>query len=96
MKKLQNFIPLIGLLSAGQLAYAEEQAVQLEKMEIVGVTPLQGSGIGIDKVPVPVQKITADQLEQSQSLSLADYMNRYMGSVNINDAQNNPFQPDVQ
>ncbi|WP_198245511.1 TonB-dependent receptor [methane-oxidizing endosymbiont of Gigantopelta aegis] len=96
MKKLQNFIPLIGLLSAGPLAYAEEQAVQLEKMEIVGVTPLQGSGIGIDKVPVPVQKITAEQLEQSQSLSLADYMNRYLGSVNINDAQNNPFQPDVQ
>ncbi len=96
MKKLQQFIPLICLL-AGQSAFAEEQkAVKLQDVDVVGVTPLLGSGIPVNKVPVPVQQATAKQLEESQSLSLADYMNRYLGSVNINDAQNNPFQPDVQ
>jgi len=96
MKKLQQFIPLLYLL-AGQSAFAQEQkTVKLQDVEVVGVTPLLGSGIPVNKVPVPVQRATAKQLEESQSLSLADYMNRYLGSVNINSAQNNPFQPDVQ
>ncbi|NOT86533.1 MAG: TonB-dependent receptor, partial [Methylococcaceae bacterium] len=43
-----------------------------------------------------VQVISAEDLEKAQSLTLPEYMNRYLGSVNINDAQNNPYQPDVQ
>ncbi len=91
---MYKIITVCCLLGAS-LVHAEE-AVQLEHMDVVGVTPLQGSGVDINKVPAPVQTVDARQLQDSQSLSLADYMNRYMGSVNINNAQNNPFQPDVQ
>jgi len=93
---VKGILPLLGLVGASSSLVAEEQQVTLETMEVVGVTPLQGSGIAIDKIPVPVKTANAEQLEKAQSTSLADYMNRYMGSVNINDAQNNPFQPDVQ
>lgn len=68
--------------------------IELEPF-IVNTTPL-GAGIAIEKVSANVQVMSAEDLAKSQSLSLADYMNRYMGSVTINDAQNNPFQPDVQ
>ena len=68
----------------------------LDTIEIVGESPIGGTGLPPTKVPSPVQTTNADKLEQSQSVSLADYMRRYLGSVNINDAQNNPFQPDVQ
>jgi len=70
--------------------------LQLETVDVVSVAPLAGAGIAENKIPMSVQTATAAQLEQAQSLSLADYMNRYMGSVNINSAQNNPFQPDVR
>jgi outer membrane receptor protein involved in Fe transport len=82
------------------VAYAEDKTeklgtVQLEAMSIVNTTPL-GGGISRDKISANVQVMTADDLAKSQNLSVAEYMNKYMGSVTINDAQNNPMQPDIQ
>ncbi|MGR9074468.1 MAG: TonB-dependent receptor plug domain-containing protein, partial [Gammaproteobacteria bacterium] len=94
MKKLSI---LVLMLSAPPCALsAEEEPLELETVEVIAVTPLQGGGVPLDKIPKNVQTATAEDLERAQSLSLADYMNRYLGGVNINEAQNNPFQPDVQ
>ncbi|ANE54967.1 MULTISPECIES: TonB-dependent receptor [Methylomonas] len=77
-------------------AIAAETSGKLDAVEVVAVTPLQFGGIDVNKIPAHVQTVSADQLQEAQALSLAEYMNRYLGSVNINDAQNNPLQPDVQ
>jgi outer membrane receptor protein involved in Fe transport len=69
---------------------------ELKAVEIVGETPIGDSGLPVDKLPSPIQTITAKELDRTESISLADYMRRFLGSVNVNDAQNNPFQPDVQ
>ena len=42
-----------------------------------------------------MQTVNADQLEKAQTISLADYINRYLGSAHVNEAQNNPLQPDI-
>jgi outer membrane receptor protein involved in Fe transport len=87
-------------LLAVSFAYAENkveqpETVQLETMSIVNTTPL-GGGISSDKISANVQVMTADDLAKSQNLSIAEYMNKNMGSVTVNDAQNNPMQPDIQ
>jgi iron complex outermembrane recepter protein len=73
----------------------EQEAVELETVEVVGVTPLQGSGVSADKIPANVQTVNADQMKKAQTISLSDYINRYLGSVSVNEAQNNPLQPDI-
>jgi outer membrane receptor protein involved in Fe transport len=87
---------VIGILlfSFSTLVVAEQQVLELDDMEVVGVSPI-GGDISLHKVPTNVQTISAEELQQGQSISLADYMNRYMGSVYINEAQNNPLQPDI-
>ena len=93
-----GLLPWFAMLPLAQ-AIAEQVAAEpqaLEKVEVVAVSPLQVGGVDINKIPANVQTVTAEEMQQSQALSLADYMNRYMGSVNINDAQNNPLQPDIQ
>lgn len=77
-------------------AETEKSTDSLETIEVVGVTPLEGSGVPADKIPAAAQTVSAEELQETQAISLAEYMNRHLGSVNINDAQNNPFQPDVQ
>jgi iron complex outermembrane recepter protein len=79
-------------------AIAEEavSSNSLDPVEVVAVSPLQFGGVDINKIPAHVQTVSSEELQEAQALSLADYMNRYLGSVNINDAQNNPLQPDVQ
>lgn len=93
---LLPWFALLPLAEAIAAEVAEKKIDTLEKVEVVDVSPLQFGGIDINKIPANVQTASSQELQRAQALSLADYMNRYLGSVNINDAQNNPLQPDVQ
>lgn len=96
MKKVgKGWIPLVCLVGVSSAVLAEQEALMLEDVQVYGVSPLSGRGVSADKIPAPVQSVSAEQLQQGQTTSLADYMNRYMGSVHVNEAQNNPLQPDV-
>ncbi|MFZ2450374.1 MAG: TonB-dependent receptor [Methylovulum miyakonense] len=98
MKKifLSLSLGLCGWAVAGVAATETRQPVDLDTVEVVGVTPMQtAGGVPIDKIPAAVQTVSSEQLQKSQSLSLAEYINRYLGGVHINEAQNNPLQPDV-
>lgn len=66
-----------------------------EQITVVGVVP-GGAGIDRVKVPYPIQSAGADELAQASNASLADFLRRGFGSVSLNDAQNNPLQPDLQ
>ena len=44
---------------------------------------------------MPTQTVTQEQLNRSQALNLAQYMNQNLGSVFVNETQGNPFQPDI-
>lgn len=76
-------------------AHAQD-AEQLRTLEVIGTTPTHGVGLPRDRVPYKVDTAGSADLERSQSLDLTDYLNRSLGSVNTNAAQNNPLQPDVQ
>lgn len=76
--------------------FADEPVKKLDAIEVVGESALSVGGVPINKIPSPVQTISAEQLDQKASISAPDYMRRYLGGVSVNDAQNNPFQPDVQ
>lgn len=68
----------------------------LDPVEVIGVTPVHGVGLPEAKIPYAVQSASGADLERFQSVDLTDFINRRLGSVNLNAAQNNPLQPDVQ
>jgi outer membrane receptor protein involved in Fe transport len=65
------------------------------RIEIVGTTPLPGVDLAVDQIAGPVQTGTAADIESSGSLDLADFMNRRLNGVSVNEMQGNPYQPDV-
>jgi iron complex outermembrane receptor protein len=71
-------------------------AEALEEIRVIGVTPARAVGLPEHMIPYHVQSAGADDVERSQSLDLTDFLNRGLGSVSLNDAQNNPLQPDLQ
>ena len=89
------YLSVMNLTLAEEQAEIEESAIVLDEMNVIGVTPLSGRGMPLDKIPANVQTATSKELQEMQSTSLAEYMNRYMGSVHVNEAQNNPLQPDI-
>lgn len=63
---------------------------------VTAATPLHGSGLPREEVPANVQTVTAAQLAAHHSLDLSSYLGEAVGSVHVNDVQNNPLQPDLQ
>ena len=75
---------------------ADEPPGPLEEV-IVRVTPMQSSlGLAKSKIPYNIQSATSDDIKDSQSFGIADFLNKNIGSVTINETQENPLQPDLQ
>lgn len=66
-----------------------------QRVEIVGATPLPGAARPIDTVPGRVQSASAEDIAASHALDLAEHLGRHFGSVNVNEIQGNPLQPDL-
>ncbi|GAB7562634.1 TonB-dependent receptor [Methylobacillus methanolivorans] len=70
-------------------------AITTDKINVVGTTPLPSLGLPLEQVPAGIQLITGPQLKKQRSVTIADYLQNNIAGVNVNDTQNNPFQPDV-
>ncbi len=64
-------------------------------IDVVAATPLAGSGLPALEVPAPVHVVTANDLAATGAVNLAELLDRRLASININQIQGNPFQPDV-
>ncbi len=70
-------------------------AAQASHIDVVAATPLPGTDLPIDEIPAPVQTASARDLQQGGALDLSDLLNQRLSGVNINQNQENPYQPDV-
>jgi len=90
-----RWLALVVLAAYQGSVLGAESAIQLPTVEVVGTTPLPGIGLPVEKVPANVQTVKGKALENQHSLTIADYMAQNMTGVNVNETQNNPFQPTV-
>src|SRR5271163_2745379 len=67
----------------------------LPTVEVIGATPLPGTGIDRDKVPANVQSLSASDLAREGSPSLLGSLTDRAGSVSSNSTLSDPFQPDL-
>jgi outer membrane receptor protein involved in Fe transport len=64
-------------------------------VDVIASTPIGPLDVPVSDVPVPVQTITAQTIEDLNAIDLTDAMKRRLNGVYVNENQNNPFQPDV-
>ncbi|MBB4865745.1 outer membrane receptor protein involved in Fe transport [Pseudomonas nitritireducens] len=76
-------------------AAEQDPPLALEDSEVIGALPLPSLGLARDRIAAPVQTFDADEIARSQSLGLADFLDRRAAGVYVNDIQNNPLQPDI-
>jgi outer membrane receptor protein involved in Fe transport len=89
-------IVIFTVIGNSHILAEEVDIIQNESIEVIGITPSHGTGLPEDMIPFSIQTATAEDIDRSKSLSLSDFLNRNLGSVIINEAQNNPLQPDIQ
>ncbi|HCG89916.1 MAG TPA: TonB-dependent receptor, partial [Alteromonas macleodii] len=73
-------------------AEANDAMDHYEVIEVQGATPLSANSNN-SAVFGNVQTLTQDDIEGSVNRSLPELLKTQLASVNLNDVQNNPFQP---
>jgi outer membrane receptor for ferrienterochelin and colicin len=89
LSKKSIFVPIFLFIAMSS------KAQQLEEITVTGVVPA-GSNVDITKLAYPIQMANAEDLDNALVLSVADFLRQNFTSVSVNDAQNNPMQPDLQ
>ncbi len=72
-----------------------QAAPELAAVTVIANTPLPGLGQPLNEIAAPVQTATSREMAASGATDLADFMNRRLGSVHVNEMQGNPYQLDV-
>ena len=84
----------------GQQPESAEPVEVLDTVTVTGVRPTEagpqpGLLINRDQIPGNIQSVGKKEIKESHSMSLGDFMNSNMQSINVNDYSGNPFQADV-
>ena len=74
-----------------QSTAATAPAGTLERVEIVGSTPIPGTGLDRDKLPANVQHLGGARLREANAQNLPDLLRSQVGSVNVVETQGNPY-----
>ncbi|MEW8505893.1 MAG: TonB-dependent receptor [Candidatus Thiodiazotropha sp.] len=80
------------VLSGSGTGWAEER---LPAIDVISTTPLHGVEIERNRLPMHTEIATDEEVTRQQSLDLSEFLNQRFGSVFLNEAQNNPLQPDL-
>lgn len=95
-----NAAPLwyaIALLAGGSAFAAEKDGGSDAELAPVTVqaTAIPGATVDADLIPGDVQSVSAADISRHGASSLTGALNRAVGSVNLNDNLDDPFQPDI-
>lgn len=90
-----NLVATLTLFASLQIICTPSLAQEPEEVIVIGVVPT-GAGLDKSKIPFPVQSRDASEIENANPLTISDFLRQSFSSVSLNDAQNNPMQPDLQ
>ena len=93
--KLENDSKEGGLKSKETPVHQTLDAFELPEVNVVGNTPIGTVGLDPKKISGNVQAHEDEEINRHESILFPDFLNRRLESVNINDVQNNPYQPDI-
>lgn len=87
--------PALAASLDANLAASVATSGDLPSVIITGSMPLPTIEQPRAALAAPVQTASAQQIARSGALDLSAFLRRNLGSVVVNEVQNNPFQPDV-
>ena len=77
------------------ISNAQDKEYQAPDVNIISVTPVQGSGISLDRVPSNIQVIRQDDLDDKKNFSVVETLNRKAAGISISNLNSSPMQNDI-
>jgi iron complex outermembrane receptor protein len=86
---------MLALALCAEVALGQTDSAPLNEIVVIGITPVPGMKVDIDKIPGNVQTLSAEDLRQDGTPDLINGLVKRLSSVNVNDTLADPFQPDI-
>jgi iron complex outermembrane receptor protein len=89
---------LLPRVAVGQTAAPTSNSpptVTLPQVDVIGTSPLLGSGIDPDQMPANVQTMGSSDISGVSQPQLTTALNQQKSSINLNAEEGSPFDPDV-
>src|SRR6202046_2109193 len=80
---------------SGELPSNPATVTELPQITVIGNTPLPGLGLPLNEIPANVQTANSQDMENQQTLGIADYLNNNFSGINVSESADNPFQLDI-
>ena len=95
-KRRASALGLLALLCLpAHAADSDPDATGIGEVVVIGVTPVPGLNIDIDKVPGNLQSLMSQAMRQNGPASLANALDTRLSSISLNDTLADPFQADI-
>ena len=95
-KNTHSFIISLTIgLSSFQQSYAQDKTFVTPDVNIISVSPVQGSGMDINRVPSNVQNFSEDTLSDKKNFSIVETLNRKAAGISISNLNSSPMQNDI-
>jgi outer membrane receptor protein involved in Fe transport len=85
----------LAVVTSARAAEPDTENGAVPTVVVIGTMPLPGHELDQSRIAAPVQTATELEIDRSHAVDLTAYMDRMLGSVYVNDMQNNPLQPDI-
>ena len=76
-------------------ALSQEKTYMAPDVNIISVTPVQGSGLNIDRVPGKVQSINREVIGKKKNFSITETLNREASGISLFNLNSSPMQNDI-
>ena len=93
--KIFFFLISCSCLQAQTVTEPDTLSKTLEAVEIVSATPVSGSGLNRNNLPMTIQSLTAKKIKEAQTMAFTQLINATLSSVHLNFAGGNILQPDL-
>ncbi len=74
---------------------SQERTYVAPDVNVISVTPVQGSGISLERVPSNVQSFGVDALSKKKNFSVVETLNREANGISISNLNSSPMQNDI-
>lgn len=76
-------------------SFAQDNEYVAPDVNIISITPVQGSGLDIERVPGKIQTISRDQLSKKKNFSITETLNRETTGISLFNLNSSPMQNDI-
>ena len=85
----------IFLININNVSHSQDKTYLTPDVNVISVTPVQGSGISLDRVPSNVQNFGEESLSEKKNFSVVETLNRKAPGIHISNLNSSPMQNDI-